>query len=108
VSNYLPVVVAAVAVVAAVTLTRRNRQRAAGMQAQQREKIAFGSEVMTTSGLYGTVVAFNEDDTVTLAIAPGVEVKWAIAAIREVSTLPPPYRAGNGPPEENPPEAADS
>ena len=36
---------------------------------------------MTTSGLYGTVVGLNDDDTVQLAIAPGVEVKWALAAL---------------------------
>ena len=51
-----------------------------------------GSEVMTTSGLYGTVVAVGEDDTVTLSIAPGVEVKWAFAALRDVASLPAQYR----------------
>jgi preprotein translocase subunit YajC len=48
---------------------------------------------MTTSGLYGTVVAINhEDDSVLLAIAPGVEVKWTIGALRSVAELPPRYR----------------
>ena len=58
--------------------SRRNRARTvATQQQQQREQIGFGTEVMTTSGLYGTVVGINDDDTVQLAIAPGVEVKWA-------------------------------
>ncbi len=48
---------------------------------------------MTTSGLYGTVVAVNrDDDSVLLSIAPGVEVKWTIAALRSVTELPPRYR----------------
>ncbi len=48
---------------------------------------------MTTSGLYGTVVGINDDDTVQLAIAPGVEVKWVLAALRDVASIPvPPVR----------------
>ena len=52
---------------------------------------------MTTSGLYGTVVARNDDETVTLSIAPGVEVKWAFAALRDVDAPArpvPPRRLG--------------
>jgi Preprotein translocase subunit YajC len=53
---------------------------------------------MTTSGLYGTVTAVNqEDDTVLLSIAPGVEVKFAFAALRDAASLPTQYRAGTGP-----------
>ena len=52
---------------------------------------------MTTSGLYGTVVSVDhEDDSVRLAIAPGVEVKWTIAALRSVTELPPKYRDAIG------------
>ena len=29
-----------------------------------------------------------------LSIAPGVEVKWALAALRDVESLPPQYREG--------------
>ena len=45
--------------------------------------------VMTTSGLYGRVVAKHDDGTVTLAIAPGVEVRWEFAALRDAASLPP-------------------
>jgi preprotein translocase subunit YajC len=84
--NYLPLIIIAAALLGAITLTRRNRARAIADQ-QQQEEITFGTEIQTTSGLYGTVVGLNDDDTVQLAIAPGVEVKWARAALRDVSSL---------------------
>jgi preprotein translocase subunit YajC len=91
--NYLPFLIIAVVLVGATVFTRRNRQRALLAQQSQREQIQFGTDVMTTSGLYGTVVGVNGDDTVQLAIAPGVEVKWALAALRDVASLPPPAAA---------------
>src|ERR1700712_4319169 len=86
--NYLLPIIIVIFLVVAMTLSRRNRQRAQAQQQQQREEICFGTEVVTTSGLYGTVVGMNDDDTVQLAIAPGVEVKWGMAALRDVSALP--------------------
>ncbi len=56
------------------------------------ERIGVGTEVMTTSGLYGTVVGRHDDGTVTLSIAPGVEVKWALAALRDAASVPTQYR----------------
>jgi preprotein translocase subunit YajC len=49
---------------------------------------------MTTSGLYGTVVSKNDDGSVQLSIAPGVEVKWATAALRDAPSLAEGYRRG--------------
>jgi preprotein translocase subunit YajC len=46
-----------------------------------------GTEVMTTSGLYGTV-AYVGDDTVDLEVSPGITVRWAKAAIAEIKTAP--------------------
>ena len=46
-----------------------------------------GTEVMTTSGLYGTVASIG-DDTVDLEISPGVTVRWAKAAVAEIKTAP--------------------
>jgi preprotein translocase subunit YajC len=95
--NYLPILLIAVFLIAAMSLARRNRARVAAAQVQQREQIGFGTDVQTTSGLYGTVVGLNGDDTVQLAIAPGVEVKWALAALRDVDSLPGPVGpAGHG------------
>src|SRR5579885_459081 len=70
---------------------RRRRQQLAE-EMTRIAQIGFGTEVMTTSGLYGTVVGTNEDGTVQLAIAPGVEVKWALAALRDAKSLPAQYR----------------
>ena len=86
--NYLLPVIVVIFLLFAMTLSRRNRARALEQQQQQREEIRFGTEVVTMSGLYGTVVGINDDDTVQLSIAPGVEVKWVLAALRDVATLP--------------------
>lgn len=87
--NYLPFVIIAIVLVGATAYTRRGRARALEQQRQQHDQITFGTEVMTTSGLYGTVVGLNADDTAQLSIAPGVEVKWALAALRDIASLPP-------------------
>ena len=87
--SYLPILLLVVAMIA---LAARNRRRAAEQQRSQQECLTFGTEVMTTSGLYGTIVGRNEDGSVQLAIAPGVVVKWAAAALRDVQTLPAQYR----------------
>jgi preprotein translocase subunit YajC len=71
---------------------QRSRRRALAEEKVRTERIGVGTEVMTTSGLYGTVVARDDDGTVTLSIAPGVEVKWALAALRDAPSMPPQYR----------------
>ncbi len=91
--SLLPIIVLALLLAGMVAFTRRNRSRASVADQQRRQSLVPGSEVMTTSGLYGTVVVVNsEDDSVLLSIAPGVEVKWTIAALRIVGELPPRYR----------------
>jgi preprotein translocase subunit YajC len=92
VTQVFPLLLLALVLVAMMVFSRRNRQRAAAADALRRERITTGTEVMTTSGLYGTVVSVNEDGTVLLSIAPGVEVRWTIAALREVTELPEQYR----------------
>jgi preprotein translocase subunit YajC len=49
------------------------------------DRLAPGVEVMTTSGLYGTVSAV-EDDIVMLEVAPGVTNRYAKQAIMRVLT----------------------
>jgi preprotein translocase subunit YajC len=77
-----------------LAISMRNRRRMAAQEMVRASQIRFGTEVMTTSGLYGTVTARNDDGTVQLVIAPGVEVKWALAALRDASSLPDRYRQG--------------
>ncbi len=93
--NYLPIVFFIVIVVGLIAVSTRARRRQAAAQQRRMEQITVGAEVMTTSGLYGVVVARDvDDDTVTLAIAAGVEVKWALAALRTLESLPTQYRKG--------------
>jgi preprotein translocase subunit YajC len=83
---------------------QNKRRRQLAHEMVRLDAISFGDQVMTTSGLYGTVVGRNDDGTVQLAIAPGVEVKWALAALRDPESLPDQYRKGfaGGPPPDHP------
>jgi preprotein translocase subunit YajC len=55
----------------------RKQQRTAS---EFRNNLAAGDEVMTASGLLGTVVTV-EDDVITLESAPGSQTRWIRAAI---------------------------
>jgi preprotein translocase subunit YajC len=92
VSSIIPFVIFIVVIVGLLAFSARARRRQAQVQLDRAERIAVGTEVMTTSGLYGTVVARNDDDSVLLSIAPGVEVRWALAALRDLESLPREYR----------------
>jgi preprotein translocase subunit YajC len=78
--------------IALMLYSAQRRRRQAASEMVQLAQISFGDEVMTTSGLYGTVVGRNDDGTVQLAIAPGVVVKWALAALRTPDMLADRYR----------------
>lgn len=90
--NYWPYLVMLVVLGGLLMFSVRNRRRQLAEEMVRISRITFGDEVMTTSGLYGTVVGRNDDGTVQLAIAPGVEVKWALAALRDARSLPEQYR----------------
>jgi preprotein translocase subunit YajC len=90
-----PYVVIVVLLGGMLLLSFRNRKRQVAEEMVRAGRIGVGTEVMTTSGLYGTVVAKNDEDgTVQLSIAPGVEVKWAAAALRDAAALSETYRRG--------------
>lgn len=91
--SWVPYLVIAVLFVGLISFSMRNRRRQAADEAERISRIGVGTEVMTTSGLYGTVVAKHDDGSVTLAIAPGVEVKWAGAALRDAASLNQQYRS---------------
>jgi preprotein translocase subunit YajC len=90
--KYLPLILFVAVILGLIIYSGRARRRQALAAAERAERIGVGSEVMTTSGLYGTVVSVVDDDRVMLAIAPGVEVMWALAALRDVESLPVQYR----------------
>jgi preprotein translocase subunit YajC len=61
------------------------KRKAASQQLQTGLKV--GSKIMTTAGLFATVVAV-EDDGVILEVAPGVHSKYARQAISRVLDAP--------------------
>ena len=91
-SSAIPGIIFVLVILGLLAFSARARRRQSRVQTERAESIRVGSEVMTTSGLYGTVVARNDDNTVLLSIAPGVEVKWAIPALRDLESLPMEFR----------------
>ena len=86
-AELVPLLFIAIAVVFLLVLPMRQRNRAMQRAQQLQAALVPGTEVMTTSGLYGNV-AFVGDDTVDLEMSPGVTVRWAKAAIAEIKTAP--------------------
>ena len=80
VSGLLPFVLILVAFYFLIVRPARNRQKAA---LQLQERLAPGVEVMTTSGIYGTVVGVDET-TVDLEVAPGTTLRVAKPAVGQV------------------------
>jgi preprotein translocase subunit YajC len=63
----------------------RPQQRRARELRQMQSQLAPGAEVMTGSGIYGTVTEIDpDDDTVVLEISSEVHVRFARAAIARV------------------------
>jgi preprotein translocase subunit YajC len=86
-AELVPLLFIAIAVVFLLVLPMRQRNRAMQRAQQLQAALVPGTEVMTTSGLYGTV-GFVGDDTVDLEVSPGITVRWAKAAIAEIKTAP--------------------
>ncbi|MGI8678682.1 MAG: preprotein translocase subunit YajC [Jatrophihabitans sp.] len=93
--NYVPIILFVLVIAGLVIMSGRARRKRSAEQAARVERIAVGTDVMTTSGLHGTVVSRNDDDTVQLSIAPGVEVKWELAALRDLVALPRQFRSAH-------------
>ena len=69
-----------VAIFAVLISSQRRRQRAA---LQVQHQLEPGSQVMTTAGLFATVISVNDAD-VELEVAPGVVCRYARQAIARV------------------------
>lgn len=61
----------------------RRQRRAVQQQQELQNSLVVGDRVMTTSGLYGTIIDTSDDAMIEIEIAPGVETTWLRAAIRE-------------------------
>jgi preprotein translocase YajC subunit len=89
----LPLIIIVVLFVGLMMFNRRAKARSAAAEQSRKQKMQPGTEVMTTSGLYATVVSVDaEEATAILSVAPAVEVKWSLAALRDVTELPRQYR----------------
>jgi len=83
---FIPLLLFALAFALLILLPARMRNREMRRVAQVQDALTVGTEVMTSSGLYGRVVGIDAG-TVELEVAPGVVTTWAKAAIREVPQL---------------------
>ena len=82
--SLLPLVIILLAFWLLIIRPARNRPR---QQADLLSRVTPGQEVMTTSGLYATVAAV-EDDVLVLEASPGVPTRWAKAAVARIVTPP--------------------
>ncbi|MBP2708072.1 preprotein translocase subunit YajC [Microbispora sp. RL4-1S] len=80
--TFLPLILLVVVFYFLLIRPQRKRQQE---QIQMQNSLAPGARVMTTNGLFATVVTV-EDDDVVLEVAPGVETRWLKAAIGRVLT----------------------
>lgn len=64
-------------------VVRPQRRRMAAAQELQRS-LAVGQQVMTASGLYGTIVALTDEDVI-LEVAPGTTTRWVRGAISAIT-----------------------
>jgi preprotein translocase subunit YajC len=79
---FLPLLFIVVLAVPLIINTRRQKRAIAEAQRLQ-SSLTNGDRVVTTSGVYATVVGTTDDMTVDLEIAPGIRTRWLRAAIRE-------------------------
>ena len=79
-SLILPLLIVLLAV--PLFLQARKQKRAMAQQQKLQNSITVGDRAMTTSGVFGTVVATN-DDTIDLELAPGLTTTWVRQAVRE-------------------------
>jgi preprotein translocase subunit YajC len=85
VGSYSSLIMIALMVVVFYFLLIRPQRKRQQEQSQMQNSLATGTKVMTTTGLFATVVAIDADDVI-LEIAPGVETRWVKAAIGRVLT----------------------
>ncbi|GII88072.1 hypothetical protein Ssi03_60620 [Sphaerisporangium siamense] len=80
--SFVPLILLVVVFYFLLIRPQRKRQQE---QLQMQNNLAPGTKVMTTTGLFGTVTAIDDDDVV-IEIAPGIETRWIKAAIGRVVT----------------------
>lgn len=81
-SSILPLILLVVVFYFLLIRPQRKRQQEA---IRMQNSLTPGTRVMTTTGLFGTVVAVDNEDVI-LEVAPGIETRWVKAAIGRVVT----------------------
>ena len=98
--GFLPLIIIVLAFFFLLVRPQRARQRRAQ---QTQASLMPGAQVMTTSGIFATVTALD-DEAVTVEIAPGVHVRFLKGAISQV--VPSPTSTDSSvelPPDDRPP-----
>ncbi|WP_019807625.1 preprotein translocase subunit YajC [Saccharomonospora halophila] len=66
-----------------LVLASRKQKKAMAEQQDLQNSLDEGDRVMTTSGMYATVVDASDESTIDLEIAEGVVTTWLRQAVRE-------------------------
>ncbi|GAA3447555.1 preprotein translocase subunit YajC [Planomonospora venezuelensis] len=83
--NYSSLIMIALMVVVFYFLLIRPQRKRQQEQIQMQNSLTPGTRVMTTTGLFATVVEIDADDVI-LEIADGIQTRWVKAAIGRVLT----------------------
>ncbi|WP_336212732.1 preprotein translocase subunit YajC [Nonomuraea sp. LPB2021202275-12-8] len=81
-SSILPLILLVVVFYFLLIRPQRKRQQEA---LKMQNSLAPGARVMTTTGLFGTVIGVDNEDVI-LEVAPGIQTRWVKAAIGRVVT----------------------
>jgi preprotein translocase subunit YajC len=96
-TSLLPIlIIVALFMLVYMTMTRRSRARRAQ---QMQTDVVPGTQIRTTSGMYGTVTSVVDNDDVMVEVAPGVTIRMMKRAV-----VPVPQDASTGMPPEPEPE----
>jgi len=87
VQNSGQLLILAVFVVFAVWVLSRGRRQQRETQLTQ-SRVRVGTEVMMTSGLYGTVVEVTDDGTLQVETSPGIVSRWDRRAVARIISSP--------------------
>ena len=83
-TTLLPILLIGVVFYLLIMRPARNRQK---RQQEMLTTVQPGTRIMTTAGMYGTVVEV-EDEDISVELAPGVTIRMVKAAIGRVLTEP--------------------
>lgn len=78
----LPLLLMLVVAVPLVLGTRKQKKQVQQQQNLQKS-LVVGDRVMTTSGMYATVIDVSDETTIDLEIAEGIVTTWLRQAVRE-------------------------